>query len=68
MTHLDAIELRLSNERVLLSASKTSAERAHRQVLVAQIERELVGELEFLGKAAGAAPEMSDDELLKALM
>lgn len=67
MTHLNAIELRLSNERARLSVAKTSAERAHRQVLVAQIERELAGELEFLGKAAGAAPAMSDDELLNAL-
>ena len=66
MTHLEALTLRLFNERARLSAAKTSNERNQRAVWVAQIEREIAGEMAFLAKVDDL-PEMSDDELLEAL-
>lgn len=67
MTHLDALNLRLSNERARLAAATEATERHLRAVWVAQVEREIAGELEFLGLEAPAAVEMSDEELLKEL-
>lgn len=60
--HLAALELRLSHERVRLQQAKTPAERELRQVWVAQIEKEIAGEREFISE-----PDMTDDELLAAL-
>ena len=65
-SHLDALNLRLSHERGYLSAAKTDAERGLRRVWIAQIEKEIAGEVAFLGKA-NDLPEMSDDDLLAAL-
>lgn len=62
MTHLEALLLRLSNERARLRAAKTPAERAAREVTVAQCEREVAGEEKFLAKT-----EMTNDEILAAL-
>jgi hypothetical protein len=67
MTHLEALNLRLSNERARLATAKTSCERNQRAVWVAQIEREIAGEMAFLAKVDDL-PEMSDDELLAALV
>jgi hypothetical protein len=67
MTHLEALNLRLSNERARLATAKTSYERNQRAVWVAQIEREIAGEMAFLAKVDDL-PEMSDDELLAELM
>lgn len=66
-SHLAAIELRLSHERERLRRAKTDKERELREVWVAQIEKERVAELRFLG-IDDSFPELSDDELLKALM
>jgi hypothetical protein len=38
-----------------------------RKVWIAQIEREIEGELSFLGRTAEPSEDMSDDEILKAL-
>lgn len=62
MNHLDALELRLSNERVRLAAAKRSSEIELRTVWVAQIEKEIAAE-----KARSTEVEMSDDELLAEL-
>ena len=67
MNHLEALNLRLSNERARLATAKTSYERNLRAVWVAQIEREIAGEMAFLAKVDDL-PEMSDDELLAALV
>lgn len=68
LTHLNALNLRLSHERVRLDASRTAGERASRQVWVAGIEREIAQERVFLGLGeAVATPEMTDDELLAEL-
>lgn len=58
MTHLDALNLNLSNERMRLAGAKTDAERQLRAVWVAQLEKEVSGEETFTG---------SDEELLAEL-
>lgn len=65
MTHLDALELRLSHERGYLAKAKTEQERALRQVWIVQIEKEIIRERKFLG--LNDLPVMSDDELLAEL-
>lgn len=66
MTHLAALELRLSNERNYLAKAKTEGERALRKVWIAQIEKEIAGEIAFLGKEP-VESDMTDEELLAAL-
>jgi hypothetical protein len=65
-SHLNALELRLSNERVRLANAKNETERQLRTVWIAQIEKEISAEQEHLTGIQGEA-EMSDDELLAAL-
>lgn len=65
MSHLSALELRLSNERVRLANAKTAKERELRLVWIAQIEKEIDREIEFIGRVAES--DMTDDELLAAL-
>lgn len=64
MTHLSALELRLSNERGYLAKAKTEGERELRLVWIAQIEKEIAGERAFVVKQ----DDMSDDELLAELL
>jgi hypothetical protein len=68
MIHLDALNLRLSNERAYLFAAKSKAERELRTVWIAQIEKEIQSERAFLGLPPDVADEMSDDELMAVLM
>lgn len=63
MNHIDALQLRLSNERMALASAKTDGEKQLRGVWVAQIEKEIAGEEKFL-----AGTELSDDELMAELM
>lgn len=65
-SHLTALHVRLSHERDRLAAAKSASERALRRVWITQIEKEIQGELAFLGMAEDL-PEMSDDELLAEL-
>lgn len=65
-SHLDAIQLRLSNERVRLANAKTDAEKRQRAVWVAAAEKELFDERNFLGISA-VSVEMSDENLLAEL-
>ena len=67
--HLDALHARLGHERARWCMAKTDAERESRRVTVAGIEREIQGELEFLGfkKLTPAELAMSNDELLAEL-
>lgn len=68
MSHLAALNIRLTHERARLAEAKTPAEREQRQVWVAQIEREIAGEREFLGlPPEHPVPDLSDDELLAEL-
>lgn len=66
--HLHALELALSHERERLRLAKSDQEIALRTAWVAQCEKEVAGERAFLGLSdPSAAPEMTDDELLRAL-
>lgn len=66
-THLNALQVRLSHERARLQAAKTEQQREVFAVRVAQCEREVTGELKFLGQTESALVEMSDDELMREL-
>lgn len=66
-SHLNAIELRLSHERVRLASAKTPAEKKQREVYVAQIEKERESELKFLNKRRMKEKDLTDDELLAEL-
>ena len=61
MQHLDCLYLRLSNERIRLNNAKTEQEKALRTVWVQQLEKEIEGELDFLGKTDNNAPVDLDD-------
>lgn len=66
--HLNALELRLHNETTRLKSAKTTKERAHRAVWVAQAQKELDGEKERLGLTGGNEEiDLSDEELLAEL-
>ncbi|MEL7086847.1 MAG: hypothetical protein AAGL98_00145 [Planctomycetota bacterium] len=65
-SHLNALQLRLSNERVRLTNAKTGQERAMRAVWVAQIEKEIASETSHTFSDT-VAETMTDDELLAAL-
>lgn len=68
-SHLVALHDRLSRERSRLAEAKSDEERALRQVWVAQAERELEGEMKFLGiEGSAQVAEISDDDLLAELM
>lgn len=67
-SHLNALNLRLSNERNRLAQAKTPKEREQRQVWVAQVEKEIRQEEAFLKKKSGPLPKMSADELLRELL
>ena len=66
-THLDALELRLSSERIRLNSAKTEPEKALRTVWIEQIEKEIEGEKAFLGIIEPDLSDFSDDDLLAAL-
>jgi hypothetical protein len=63
-SHLNALELRLSNERGRLAAAKTEHEKKARGVWVAQAEKEIAAEKKFLGISDKPQSEQSDEELL----
>ena len=62
-SHLDALNLRLSNERARYAKDNNPL----RKVWIAQIEKEIDDELKFLGVESDKV-EMSDDELLNELL
>ncbi len=66
-SHLDALNLRLSHERVHLSNAKTDNERQMRRVWIAQIEKEIESEKKFLNMSERNDTHMSDEDLLRAL-
>ncbi len=66
--HLTALNVRLSHERARLAGAKTQQQRTMFAVRVAQCEREVAGEMKFLGMSQTAPLEMSDDELMRELL
>lgn len=61
MTHMDALRIRLANERGYLARAKTGEERALRRIWIAQLEKEIAAEAKFV------INDISDDELLAEL-
>lgn len=68
-THLDALELRLSHEIARINLARSESERELRRVWLAGIDKEIADELRFLDlEDALFEPEMTDDEILAALL
>lgn len=68
LSHLSALQVRLSHERDYLAGAKSAQERELRTVWITQIEKEIANERSFLGlKDEPAPPEMTTDELLAEL-
>ena len=69
MTHLDALQLGLSNERARLAAAKTDGERALRTQWVRQLENQVCDELalEADGVYEPVLADMDDEALLREL-
>ena len=65
--HLNALNLRLWNEKVRLFNAKTVQDKELRAVWVKQIEEEIASELKILGLTEKSLPEMTDDELFAEL-
>jgi hypothetical protein len=63
--HLDALRLRLSNERCRLADAKSAEETALRKVWIDQVEKEIAQEESFLRNEPTS--NMTDDELLAEL-
>lgn len=62
--HINALYLRLSNERLRVASAKSVQEIQLRKVWVSQIEKEIAGELKFSGSDEA---RITDDELLAEL-
>lgn len=66
-SHLNALELNLSHERVRLSQATAAQDIALRKVWVVQLEREIANEYAFLGIDQIVDCDLSDDELFAEL-
>ena len=67
LSHLNALQLRLSHERDRMNSETRPRAITYRNVQISQIEKEIAGELKFLGIEEAPESAMSDDELLAAL-
>jgi hypothetical protein len=74
LSHLDAIDMRLSHERVRVSEARNAKEKEWREHNVRMIERERVQEVAFLVARGWVEPApmalediLSDEELLREL-
>ena len=75
LSHLQALNVRLSHEREYLSAAKTPKEKAFREHNIKSVIKEIEGEISFLKKRNIAVPpdmepvdmDISDDDLLAEL-
>ena len=65
-SHLNALQVGLSHERMRLANAKTAGEKALRSVWVRQYEKQIADERAFIG-LCDELPELSDDELLAEL-
>lgn len=65
MTHLDHLELNLSNERIRLQNATTDNEKKLRTVWIAQLEKEIEQEKKLIGSPQ--YDNLSDEELLRQL-
>lgn len=67
LSHLDALQVRLSHERCRLEVATRPQEIELRKIWVAAIEKEITQEMDFLSSGKAPDVDMSDDELLAAL-
>ena len=67
-SHLDAIDLRLWEERARLRIATKANEIALRTVWVAQIEKERTAEVKHLGIESIESETLSDEDLLAELL
>jgi hypothetical protein len=69
-THLNALELALSNERIRLANATTESEKKLRSVWITQMEKEIEGEKKFLNEQPthDVDTDMTDAELLRELL
>lgn len=67
MTHLHALELRLSHERQRLNDASEPSEVAIRTVWVNNCKKEVEAEKKFLGIVDEVPDNLSDEELLDLL-
>ena len=67
LDHLDALQLRLSNEEERIRRCATNDEWSWRKHNASVIKKEISGEMDFLSNAVGLICEMSDDDLLAEL-
>lgn len=74
-THYTALMTRLSNEKAYLAAAINQSEIELRTVWIAQIEKEIQGEVEFLSskgtnvyQTSSEVDNMSEDDLLAELL
>lgn len=63
MSHLNSLNLLLSNERMMLSNAKSDSEKSLRSIWVKQLEKEVSCEEKFISDGL-----LSDDELLAELL
>lgn len=74
LSHLHAIQFRISSERIRLAQARNPREIAHRKVWVEGAERELEAERRFLAVRGISTEEsldailISDDELTRELL
>ena len=66
-THLNALQVSLSNERSRLAKAKTNGEVGLRSVWCKQLEKEIADERKRIGLDDMPIEEMSDDVLLAFL-
>jgi hypothetical protein len=67
MEHIDQLKLRLTNERARLAKANDPLEIEIRKVWVANCEKELASEYDFLGIEQTPYVELNDDDLLAEL-
>ena len=74
LSHLKALNTRLSHERGYLASAKTEKDRVFRRHQIESVTKEISGEIAFLKKRNIAVPQdlepvddMDDDELLAEL-
>lgn len=67
LSHLDALQVRLSHERARLAAATRPREIVIRKVWIAGIEKEIAHKMDFLSGSKAPDVDMTDDEMLAAL-
>lgn len=67
-SHLDSLRIALSNERCRLASATSTKEIELRKVYVSQLEKEVQGEMKFLGiTEQETVTDLNDDDLLNEL-